>query len=196
MATAQPTIPPSSEVGSLGVMHLKRYWAKAMAKRCGTLQQGDLPEEWNTDKTLLSVLGLGLEQTTRYLYVEAPSFTEFEVWILEVNSGGLNTAQIELFNKFISSENTGFATREEPPVLTEADLTFWQENGYVIVRNAISAEDCRKTLEAVCSFLEVDINDPSTWYHAHPAKQGIMVQLFQHEMLEKNRRSTRLRRAF
>lgn len=196
MAIAQPDIPASTETGTLEIMHLKRYWAKMMAKRKGLLNQGDYPEEWSTDKTLLSVLNIGLEQTVRYLYAEAPSFDEFEAWILVVNSGNLDSEKIELFNKFIASENTSLETDGEPRVLSEADLDFWEENGYVIVRNAISAEDCRNTLEAVCSFLEADLNDPSTWYNGHPAKQGIMVQLFQHEMLEKNRRSPRLRKAF
>jgi len=32
---------------------------------------------------MLSILGLGLEQTVRYLYLTAPSFNEFEKWVVE-----------------------------------------------------------------------------------------------------------------
>jgi hypothetical protein len=69
---------PSTEKGTIGIMHLKRYWEKCMAKRNGELTEDSLQEEWNTDTILLSALGLGLEQTIRYLYTEAPAFDQFE----------------------------------------------------------------------------------------------------------------------
>ena len=86
-----PEFSSSTEKSSIGVMHLKRYWEKCMAIRTGVLESGSMQEEWNIDYTLLNVLGLGLEQTITYLYQQAPSFEQFEKWILSVNDGALSS---------------------------------------------------------------------------------------------------------
>jgi hypothetical protein len=72
----------SADTGTIGIMHLKRYWQKSIYKREGSIPQSAFPEEWNLDFTLLSALGLGLEQTVTYLYQQKPDFNEFEDWIL------------------------------------------------------------------------------------------------------------------
>jgi ectoine hydroxylase-related dioxygenase (phytanoyl-CoA dioxygenase family) len=79
--------------------------------------------------------------------------------------------------------------------LNEEQLDFWDKNGYIILRNAVSQEDCDKTIGVICDFIEIDRNDPATWYNQHPARQGIMVQLFQHPILDKNRNSAIIRAA-
>ena len=58
-------ISDSTEIGNLGVMHLKRYWQKCQLKKDGSLASDAFPEEWNIDIILLSALGLGLEQTLK-----------------------------------------------------------------------------------------------------------------------------------
>ncbi len=195
-ATEAVELPSSAEKGKLGVMHLKRYWKKSILKRNRELAPGSLRGEWRTDTVLLTVLGLGLEQTMVYVYQSTPSFDEFEDWILSV-TGGLDNEKVEQFNRMLMAADNGAGDRgNEPDVLTQDDLDFWDENGYVIVRNAISKEDAEETVKLVCEFLEVDRNDPSTWYNEHPAKQGIMVQLFQNPLLEKNRQSPRIRKAY
>ena len=193
----QITIPASSEKGKLGAFHLKRYWAKCMAMRDGMLDQKAYPEEWIKDRTLLHILGLGLEQSIRYLFSVAPDFNEFEDWIIELNGGTVPSEKIEHYNTAFVNEGKMQTEREdEELVLSEADLKFWDENGYVIVRNAISLEDCDATVALICDSLEIKRDQPATWYNTHQAKQGIMVQLFQHPMLQKNRESTRIRIAY
>ncbi|HEX6180543.1 MAG TPA: phytanoyl-CoA dioxygenase family protein, partial [Chitinophagaceae bacterium] len=68
--------------------------------------------------------------------------------------------------------------------------------GYVIIRGAVSKEDCDESVQLICDFLDIDINDPSTWYQSHFSKQGIMVQLFQHPVLERNRKAPAIRGAY
>jgi Phytanoyl-CoA dioxygenase (PhyH) len=87
-------------------------------------------------------------------------------------------------------------TIDAPAILNEEDLHHWDTNGYVIVRDAVSKEDCRQTINLIYDFLGMKEDDPSTWYQPHPARQGIMVQLFQHPLLEKNRRSPKIRGAY
>jgi hypothetical protein len=194
-ATVTEQLPPSTETGKLQVMHLKRYWNKSILKRDGKLAQGSMQEEWTTDTTLLTVLGLGLEQTMVYVYQETPSFEEFENWIIDV-SGLPDAEKVSKFNRLFTGDNAKGDTNELDDVLTSDDLDFWEQNGYIIVRNAINNEDAGQTVEAICKHLEIDRYDSSTWYNDHPSKQGIMVQLFQHPLLEQNRRSPKIQRAF
>ena len=177
-------------------MHLKRYWNKSLLKREGKLGPGSFKEEWTLDNTLLTVLGLGLEQTITYVYGDRPSFEEFENWI--VSTSGLPDAEkVNKFNKLFTGDSCVIETSGPvDDVLTEDDLDFWEENGYVIVRNAISREDSDKAVEVICKHLEIDRYDSATWYNNHPMKQGIMVQLFQHPLLAQNRRSPKIQRAF
>lgn len=187
------TLSPSTTTGSLGVMHLKRYWEKEMAKKDGTLPH-QLHEEFTTDTTMLSALGLGLEQTIRYLFEVQPGFQEFEKWILGLNNGHIAKNRIDAFNATITGEATAAEANEK--VLSDEDLAHWNQHGYVIIREAISRHDCQQTIQAIAEFLSIDIKDPSTWYHPHPAKQGIMIQMFQHPQLEKNRNAKKIKGAY
>jgi hypothetical protein len=189
-------LPLSIETGKLQVMHLKRYWQKSIFKRDGKLEPGSFHDEWKTDTTLLTVLGLGLEQTMVYVYCEKPSFEQFENWIVETN--GLPDAEkVKQFNQLISNKNTVSNDQEwQYELLTTEDLDFWDENGYVIIKEAVSKECCEQAVEALCNFIEIDRYDPATWYEDHPARQGIMVQFFQHPALDQNRKADKVRKAF
>lgn len=196
MTTETIQVTPSTEAGRLGVLHLKRYWEKHYLKTT-KLSQETFPEEWKIDITLLAVLGLGLEQTLKYLYQHSPDFDEFENWVLQVNNGQLSASKINEFNEYILTRNSTYkpATAGND-VLTAADIEFWNNNGYVIIREAVPLKDCESAIEAIRDFIGIDLNDPATWYQPHPARQGIMVQLFQHPALEKNRQSPKIRAAY
>ncbi|WP_295667592.1 phytanoyl-CoA dioxygenase family protein [uncultured Mucilaginibacter sp.] len=196
MLPADLNITPSTETGKLNVMHLKRYWNKSILKREGKLPPGLFHDEWAIDTTLLKVLGLGLEQTMMFVYHESPSFEQFETWITAV-SGNPDAGKIEQFNRLvIGGKNVKAENQTENDVLTADDLAFWKENGYVIIREAISKADSEAAVSVICQHLDIDRSDSSTWYKVHPSKQGIMIQLFQHPLLDKNRNSPKIRRAY
>lgn len=186
---------PSTVTGRLNVMHLKRLWEKCTLKKQGIIAQDAYQDEWQTDVILLSALGLGLEQALQYIYRESGSFEEFENWIIEVTDGP-GEAKIAQFNRTISGQGQGDNYVEEENVLSSEDLDFWDEHGYVIIRNAISREDSEKTVALICEAMGIDRYDGSTWYGESKLRQGIMVQLFQHSLLQKNRDSFRIRRAY
>jgi hypothetical protein len=188
------SLPSSTETGKLNIMHIKRYWAKSIARRNGQLAGDELGEEWKTDTAVLSALGLGLEQTARYLFAENPSFDEFEEWILQINGGCIEERKVREFNTGIS--NTGLYVESTVRVLSDADMEWWNNNGYIILRNAVPLADCEATIDMICDFLEIQRNDPSTWYRPHPSRQGIMVQLFQHPLLQRNRESAIIKAAY
>ena len=191
------TLAESTEPGRLGVLHLKRFWQKADLRRRRLLEGRAHHDEGKMDTTLLAVLGLGLEQTMKQVYLETGSFEAFEDWVEEVNAAGLDAAKVAAFNDCIRQR----ALPRTPPlpeeaVLSAEDITFWDENGYVIIRDAVSREDCEAAVAAICGFIGVDRHDPATWYAPHPGRQGIMVQLFQHPALEKTRSSPKVRAAY
>ncbi|HYF30358.1 MAG TPA: phytanoyl-CoA dioxygenase family protein [Chitinophagaceae bacterium] len=194
--TGAAALAASTETGSIGIMHLKRYWEKNMAKRNGSLSPDVLHDEWNLDVSLLCALGLGLEQTITYLYQSAPDFQEFEQWVLALNGGAVSTNTIQAFNELVANNNTNFNNKTTVDVLSKDDLAFWDANGYVIVRNAVPKHDCEESVQVICDFLGIDIQDPATWYQQHFSRQGIMVQLFQHPVLERNRKANTIKGAY
>ena len=90
----------STVTGSLGVMHLKRYWEKCQLQKSGKLDSNEWVNEWNIDTTLLAVLNLGLEQTLKHIY-DFTDFGKFENWVLDTNSGQLAKDKIDKFNAYI-----------------------------------------------------------------------------------------------
>ena len=192
--TATPAaLAPFSETGKLSIMHLKRFWGKSLLRRANTLPGATMHEEWQLDKTLLFTLGLGLEQTMKYIFSTTPTFDEFEDWIIKT-AGLPKPEAVERFNKLLNHEDV--SAGPVPQVLSEHDLLFFEENGYLIIRNAIPKADCDATVDVICKFIGIERDNPETWYTTSPEQQGIMVQLFQNEQMEKNRRSIKIRQVF
>lgn len=189
-------LPASAETGALGIMHLKRYWARQIATLNMQLSSGAYPEEWPLDNYLFSTLGLGLEQTLRFIFTENPGFDHFEKWILELNNGYPDREKIDLFNSMVENNDGVIHTEIINGVLSPEELLQWQRDGYIIVRGAVSTEDCEATVQLISEFLQIDRNDSSTWYKDHERRKSIMVEFYQHPLLESNRQSPRIRSAF
>ncbi len=196
MNNAEISLSPGSDKSRLGILHLKRYWEKEIAKKEGTLATDALLEEWNTDITMLAALGLGLEQTIKQIYHSTADFNSFEQWVLDINNGRLVQEKIEDFNKSVINGINVLNISGTSTLLTDAEINFWNENGYLVIRNAVPKEDCEIAVDIICNYIGIKRNDPATWYNEHPMKQGIMVQLFQHSQLEKNRRSEKIKLAY
>jgi hypothetical protein len=79
-------------------------------------------------------------------------------------------------------------------VLSEQDLRFFDENGYVIVPDAVPAANREAVITAIWEFLEMDRDDPTTWYP--PDRRGSLAHLHQHPSLWENRQSPRVHQAF
>lgn len=169
-----------------------------MARKSGQLAGDALVEEWNIDTALLDTLGLGIEQCFIYLYNDNRSFEEFEQWVMQLNNGKVPLLKIERFHTLLQSgaEKDWGSSGLTENVLSEADLAFWEKNGYVIIHDAITPGQCQDTEALIWEYMGLDKNDPSTWYKEHKDRHGIMLQLFQHPTLEANRQSPRIRKAY
>ena len=187
------------ETGTLGVLGLKRAWSQFTAARKGVNLRRD-KEEWQINRTIIYTLGLGLEQTIQYVYKNAPTFEEFEAWI-NTTVGGVDPVQVARINAMINGteypqeiKDLIKSIEEHEPVLTDEDLRAWDENGYVVLHNAVTPEECKNSENAIWTHLGASADDPESWYRQK--NNGIMVQFFQHPAFTAVRSSKRIHKAF
>jgi ectoine hydroxylase-related dioxygenase (phytanoyl-CoA dioxygenase family) len=189
-----PALPPSSETGQLGIFHLKRVWARHQLQKKGVTAE-NAHEEWPVDVELMNTLGIGIEQFIQKVYADDAGFETLETWVLQLNGGTPDMEKVTRFNRlFVGGKSV--EDSPIPDILSAEELAFFDKQGYVIVRNAVTREAARAAEQAVWEFLGYDENNPQSWYAHHPAIKGIMVQLFQHPALEANRQSQRIKGAF
>jgi hypothetical protein len=189
-----------TEVGALGIQRLKRYWSSTMLALQGRPVPVTNKQERRLDHLVIHATGLGLEQTAQYLGRHAPTFEEFERWIV-ATTGGVEPARVARINAALSgtaypTEVTGWLEYIEAaePVLSAQDLAFWDEHGYVVLHDAVATESREAATQALWDHLGARPDDPETWYRR--SDHGIMVQYFQHPAFEANRRSPRIHKAF
>jgi hypothetical protein len=192
-------LPAPTETGELGVCQLKRLWARNVADRSGHRTPVDLRER-QLDHLVIDALGVGLEQTMQYLFAAAPSFEEFERWIVET-AGPVSRLQAARINAAVTGmpyppEITKWLAQVDlsPPVLSADDLAFWHAHGYVIVHDAVPADSLAAAAQAVWDQVGAQPDAPDSWYRRR--NNGIMVQYFQHPIFTANRSSPRIHKAF
>lgn len=83
------------------------------------------------------------------------------------------------------------------------DWTFWLENGYIVVKNAVTKQQAMKTASFLWEFEEKDSKDPSTWYSLPRAEMKMkelagtgMVELYNHQYLWDNRQERKIYESF
>jgi hypothetical protein len=81
------------------------------------------------------------------------------------------------------------------PILSDQDHAFFAENGYVIVPNAVPAENLQAVIDAIWEFTGLDPNDPNDWYRS-PLPFGGMIEMYQHQAMWDNRQHPRIHEAF
>lgn len=196
---AVPSLAAPTDVGTLGIYQLKRFWSRTMAARQGRFEATSHHER-HLDYLVIHASGLGLEQTMGYLGREAPTFAEFERWI-EATTGGVEPARVNRINAAVVDADPPAETKHwfaaieaSEPVLSADDLAFWNAQGYVVLHDAVPPADRDAAAAAVWRHLDADPDDAETWYRHR--QQGIMVQYFQHSAFEANRRSVRIHKAF
>ena len=79
-------------------------------------------------------------------------------------------------------------------VLSEDDWKFWKENGYIVIKNAVSNEQARVTANFLWEFEEKNPDDPETWYAPPRAEMQMkeltntgMVEVYNNQYLWNNR---------
>ncbi|MFM9987593.1 phytanoyl-CoA dioxygenase family protein [Flavobacterium sp.] len=138
----------------------------------------DENSSWTKEIEFLYKKGISMEEAVRYLHYEKPSLSVFNDWV------NLNKNEIKKAEDIIDE------------VLTKEDLDFWDKNGYVVIKNAISRSDCEATQNAIWTFLRANSEDPTSWYQKHEEKRGLMLNFSNHPTLNKNRESVKIQKAY
>ena len=90
-----------------------------------------------------------------------------------------------------------------PRVLTDEDLAFWRENGYVILPKAVPQANLDAVIDVIWDFMDMDRDDPDSWYRSQDGDDSTpklssagMAELYQHQALWDNRQHPRVHGAF
>lgn len=122
--------------------------------------------------------GIGLEDALLYLCQQRPQLAQFQQWLAArtrlAPSGDSQPAQ----------------------ELSEDELRFWNQHGYLVLRGAVPRQQCQAAQDAIWDYLHASPGEPSSWYQAHPGKRGMMLQFSDHPALQANRHGARIRRAY
>jgi hypothetical protein len=185
-------------MGDVTVPHLHRLWSRVCGEKPGKSPFD--PVEAAADKIAIYGLGLGLYETLQFLHGKRPDFDAFEDWIVTRNGGAVEPARIAWVNERIDRLANGGApaiVEQEPvePVLGAEDTAFWDENGYVVLREAVPRAAALAAERAVWDFVGARAEDPDTWY-GNGDGHTIMVALVHHPAFDANRRSPRIRAAY
>jgi len=175
---------------------LHRLWSRLLAERSG-IQPPETERAWGAEVTLLRGLGVGLRETFSFVLERGPAFEEFERWVAERNGDTLEPEQLRRLDAALRGEpfDDGSDKDARDPVLSANDLAFFDEHGYVVVHDAVSPAQCAAAERAIWNFLEMDRDDPATWY-GDPHGRTIWVPLLHDPALDENRRAPRIHGAF
>jgi len=87
--------------------------------------------------------------------------------------------------------------------LSSDQWDFWLENGYVIIKSAVSKNQAKKTASFLWEFEEKDPKNKDTWYTLPRAEMKMkelagtgMVEVYNHQFLWENRQSEKIYKAF
>lgn len=162
---------------------LYNLWERTCAPIAKKTEDFTVKETWSKEVYALYELGIGMEETIRFLYIDKPSLDEFKNWLSKFKS------------TILINDLSGNNSLNED-VLTKDDLMFWKQNGYVVLKNVISEKQCIATQLAIWEFLNMTINDPTSWYKTHEDKRGLMVLFTHHPTLDANRESPIIKKAY
>jgi ectoine hydroxylase-related dioxygenase (phytanoyl-CoA dioxygenase family) len=88
-------------------------------------------------------------------------------------------------------------------ILSEEDWTFWQHNGYIVIKNAVPRKQALATANFIWEFDEKDPHDSKTWYAPSRAEMKMkeltgtgMVEVYNHQLLWNNRQMPKVYEAF
>ena len=194
MIKKQISIASEQEQGKLEIDYLKTIWSFIMLQKDGVQIDG-FTLKHNYVTAVFDALGIGLEPTYKYVYEHSPSFDTFEDWILK--NGNVSAEMTTMVNTAIQNSKSALREPQSTELVLDAKaIAHWEKEGYVVIPNAISKNDCSASLNLIYDLLDIDPNNPTTWYKDHPLKQGIMVQLFRHAQLDKNRFSKKIQMAY
>lgn len=176
----------STVLGKLESTVLYHLWERIVNNNAPSLYS------WQEETAFLHKIGLGMEEVIRYLFQEKPPLDQFEEWVISHDLGFTTATGL---NAFLANVKLGEEVFTED-VLSPADLAFWEANGYIVLKAAVSKSQCKAAVEAIWDHLHASLEDASSWYKPHPDRWGIMLDFVHHPALRANRDSVRIEKAY
>ncbi len=164
--------PGPTEVGEglsgLKIPYLYHYWQRCCLKLKQPAKTSlEKNNEWDLENTLLAGLGLNILETSRFVHSAAHTgFDSFEKWVIETNGGAIEEARLARLRDALAGKPVASAAGclDDVMGLTAEQLALWDEHGYVVVPNAVAANDRDAAAAAIYSFLDANPDDPKSWY--------------------------------
>lgn len=110
----------SDLAGPLGAIHLPRLWSKLLLSAKGQLAEGYAECGGGFDQMVLDGLGVDRDAAVAYVKGNAPTYAQFEAWVVEQRGGSIPASEIEASNAAIRGYNHDDGTRGE--ILSEAGI--------------------------------------------------------------------------
>ena len=102
----------SGLAGPLGVLHLPRFWQKASLAAVGK-DHPDYPAGApGYDQMTMDALELDHDEVFKFINENKPTYTQFELWILNQKGGSLDQAAVAAHNEAVIGYQHKDATRE------------------------------------------------------------------------------------
>jgi hypothetical protein len=146
--------------------------------------QKDFSDEYqHQEKIFLNVFQIGLFETYQFLYSECRDDEHFKNWIIQLKGADFYQHATIKFNQW--HREVGYiADKPFISTLNEVQHQFWKENGYLKINKIIDAKRCNAVIDLITATLGMDMKKPETWYNDHQLLQGLMLQLYQHKVLD------------
>lgn len=124
-------------------------------------------------------IGIALEETLWFVFNEAKQESDFITYIN-------NHAD---FNIIVN-------TQHEPLPFSKHDIEEFNQNGVIVLKNAVDIELAIEAQNAIYTFLQATDDDPDSWYKNHEYKKGLMLVYTKHPAFIEIRKSARIKKAF
>lgn len=140
---------------------------------------------WRRQVQALYAQNIAHPVALQFLLQQRPTLDAFHDWIVR--------SEVEYH---LLDQPEADASVEADFTLTQAELAFWQENGYLVLRGVLDAAACRDSCGVVWQYLAASPDDPASWYRAAGRQQGLMLPLYNQPRLNTNRASRRVQAAY
>lgn len=157
--------------------HLHALWQRCTGGTDAALPHGLALDQ--QDVKALYARGISMEDALHVLYQQRPTLDAFQSWIASR-----------------TRPRPAHAASPHQDVLSAADLRFWEDKGYLVLRGVVPRAQCAAARQAIWDYLGASADDPASWYRPHPGKRGLMLQFSDHPALEENRHCAHIRHAY
>lgn len=190
-------LPDHNNQDVLNLPYLNRIWHKHRKQRDQKLPDYIQQQEWAMDIKAFDILKLGIERAIQSLY-SSQNPQQWGQVILEHNQGKITDQQAQQLHKCLASyfDTTNSPNGAIPSPLNKEQLSFWQQNGYLVIPKVLTDKECQALLEEICNHMQLSLTEPDSWYQHSTQQYQIMVQFFDSPAQERIRHKQNIKDIF